>query len=324
MAFINRSDATSLIPETTSREIVQGVVERSIVMQLGTRLPDMTSAVHRIPILSQLPQAYFVDGDTGLKGTTKMAWADKSIQAEEIAVIVPIPEAVLADSSYDIWGQIRPRVEEAFAQKFDAAVLVGDDAPSAWPDDIVSGATAASHLVTEGTGTDLYDDILGEGGVVSLVEEDGFFVNGHIAKLAMRAKLRGLREQVWDGTTSVAAGAPLFQRSPDRRDVQGSTLYELDGSPIYWDRIGAFDADTLVISGDFSQLVYAVRQEITYKILDQAVLTDSDGAVIYNLAQQDMVALRAVMRLGWQLPNPVNRVNDDKDTRYPFAVLEAA
>jgi hypothetical protein len=27
------------------------------------------------------------------------------------------------------------------------------------------------------------------------------------------------------------------------------------------------------------------------------------------------------MRLGWQLPNPINRVNQNDATRYPFAVL---
>jgi len=39
------------------------------------------------------------------------------------------------------------------------------------------------------------------------------------------------------------------------------------------------------------------------------------------LAQQDMVALRAVMRLGWQVPNPINRIEEDADERYPFAAL---
>ena len=34
-----------------------------------------------------------------------------------------------------------------------------------------------------------------------------------------------------------------------------------------------------------------------------------------------MVALRVVMRLGWQVPNPLNNVNTNAGTRYPFAVL---
>jgi hypothetical protein len=37
-----------------------------------------------------------------------------------------------------------------------------------------------------------------------------------------------------------------------------------------------------------------------------------------------MVALKLHMRLGFQLPNPINRVNTNAATRYPFAVLVPA
>ena len=40
--------------------------------------------------------------------------------------------------------------------------------------------------------------------------------------------------------------------------------------------------------------------------------------------QNDMVALRAVMRLGWEIPNPINSVQKDKTKRCPFAVLKPA
>ena len=76
-----------------------------------------------------------------------------------------------------------------------------------------------------------------------------------------------------------------------------------------------------MFSGDWSQLVFSIRQDITYKILDQAVIQDGAGNIVFNLAQQDMVALRCVMRCGWALPNPTNRVNTNDSTRYPFAVL---
>ena len=39
--------------------------------------------------------------------------------------------------------------------------------------------------------------------------------------------------------------------------------------------------------------------------------------------QNDMVALRAVMRLGWEIPNPINSLKTDKNKRCPFAVLKA-
>lgn len=307
-SLINRSDSAALIPEEVSREIIQGAVTESAVLRLARKLPNMTRAQQRIPVLSVLPTAYFVTGDTGLKQSTEMAWANKYIDAEEIAVIVPIPEAVLDDVDYDIWGEVKPRIQEAIGVAIDAAILFGTNAPSAWPDDILTGATAASHTKDEDNFIDIYDAIMGTDGTLQLVEADGFMVTGHVAHVSMKARLRGLRD---------ANGVPIFNRS-----LQDKTRYELDGSPMEFPNNGAFNpASALMFSGDWSQLVYAIRQDITYKMLTEAVIQDNGGNIIYNLAQQDMVALRAVMRLGWQLPNPINRMQQTEASRYPFAVL---
>lgn len=101
--IIDRTGAESLIPVQESNEIIQGIITQSAVLQRGRKLPNMTSKQYKMPVLDMLPIAYFVNGDSGQKKTTKMAWDKKFIIAEEIAVIVPIPEAVLDDSEYDIW-----------------------------------------------------------------------------------------------------------------------------------------------------------------------------------------------------------------------------
>lgn len=308
--MINRTGAEALMPEEYSREIIQGVAEHSAIMQLATRAPNMSRKQRRIPVLSTLPTAYFVNGDTGLKQTSEQAWGNKFLDAEELAVIIPIPEAVLDDADYDIWGEVKPRIMEAFGIAFDAAVMFGVNAPASWPTDLLASATAAGNVVALGTGADLYDDLLAESGVISLVEKDGYMATGHVGAMSMRGKYRGLRD---------TQGQPLFKTS-----IQGSTSYELDGAPIYFPRNGAFDATkALQFSGDFKQIIYAIRQDITYKILDQAVIQDAAGTIVYNLAQQDMVALRAVMRLAWQVPNPINRLNPT-ETRYPIAALTPA
>ena len=128
--IINRTDLSGLIPEPVTREIIQGVTQGSAVLQMGRRLPNMTSKTQVMNVLDMLPTAYWVDGDTGFKQTTKMAWDKKKIYAEELAVIVPIPEAVLDDADYDIWGEVKPRLVEAFGQKIDEAVLFGVDKPT--------------------------------------------------------------------------------------------------------------------------------------------------------------------------------------------------
>ena len=304
---IDRSDVAALIPEDVSRDIIQGIPQYSSIMSLATKAPNMPRNQRRIPVLSTLPTAYFVNGDTGLKQTTEQAWGNKFFDAEELAVIIPIPEAVLDDVDYDIWAEIKPRIMEAMGLAFDQAVMFGTNAPASWPVNLLAAAGAAGNTVAYGTGADLYEDLLGENGVISLVENDGFMCTGHVAAMSMRGKYRGLRD---------ANGQPLFKNS-----MQQAGQYDLDGSPIYFPQNGSMvSSSALQMSGDFRQVVYAMRQDITYKILDQAVIQDNTGAIIYNLAQQDMVALRAVMRLAWQVPNPINRLNPTA-SRYPIAVL---
>lgn len=304
--IISRNDLSGLIPEPVTREIIQGVVTGSAVLQMGRRLPNMTSRTQAMNVLDMLPMAYWVDGDTGVKQTTKMAWSKKKIYAEELAVIVPIPEAVLDDSDYDIWGEVRPRLVEAFGQKIDEAILFGVDKPASWRDDLVATATAAGSVVTESA--DVFSDIMGVGGVIAKVEESGFLPTGAMSAVKMRAILRGLKD---------TTGQPVF-----KTDMQGSTQYALDGVPMTFPMNGAFDpTKALMIIGDFNQLVYSIRQDVTYKLLDQATIIDpTTKEVVYSLAQQDMVALRAVMRLGWEIPNPINAFQTDESKRSPFAV----
>lgn len=308
-AIISRTDADALIPVEESQEIIQGAIAQSAVLSQGRRLSNMSSKKTKMKVLEMLPTAYFVDGDTGMKQTTSMKWKDKFIVAAELAAIVPIPEAVLDDADYDIWGEVKPRLMEAFGAKIDGAILYNTNKPSEWRNGILQTATAAGNVVSLASATDLYEAVMGEGGTIAKVEEDGFFVNGHIASIGMRAKLRGLRDQ---------DGRPLYQ--PNMTD---KTRYSLDGENMVFPRNGAFDpAQSLMISGDFSELVYSIRQDMTFKIFDSGVIQDpSSGEIIYNLMQQDMVALRAVMRLGWEIPNPINLLEPTESARCPFAVL---
>lgn len=306
---IDRSGAESLIPTQEANEIIQGTITQSAVLSRGRKLANMTSRQYKMPVLDMLPIAYFVNGDTGQKKTTKQAWDKKFITAEEIAVIVPIPEAVLDDAEYDIWEEVKPRVTEAFGKVIDGAILFDVDKPSTWRDGVVTTATKAQSVVTLGASDNLYDKIMAEEGVIAKVEDSGYFVNGHMADISMRAKLRGLKD---------ADGNPIF-----KSDMQGATSYSLDGSPMNFPNNGAFDkSKALMISGDFSQLVYSIRQDITFKLFTEGVVQNTDGTIAYNLMQNDMVALRAVMRLGWEIPNPINALKTDKTKRCPFSILK--
>ena len=66
-------------------------------------------------------------------------------------------------------------------------------------------------------------------------------------------------------------------------------------------------------------------QVLPFAMVGEANIAHSgvDGTIAYNLMQNDMVALRAVMRLGWEIPNPVNGLEKDKAKRFPFAAITA-
>ena len=186
-----------LIPEDVQRSIVQSVEEKSAALQLMPHV-RMKRAQQRIPVMSQLPLAYWITGasldarDIGLKQTTSVAWDNVYLNAEEMAVIVPISKNLLADMDYDFWAQVRPKVTEAFGIALDEAIFFGVNAPTTFPPSIVAGALAAGNEVVAGTSTvDFLDDV---NNAMGLVEADGFEVSGFWARTQVKAKLRGLRD----------------------------------------------------------------------------------------------------------------------------------
>lgn len=309
--IIDRQKAEALIQEQLINTIQQEAPANSAFMSMAKKLPNMTSKQTRMPVLDVLPTAYWVNGDTGFKQTSKQEWDNVYLTAAELAVIVPIPEAVIADASFDIIGEITPRINEAIGERVDSAVIFGVNRPAEWDMDIISRARVAGNNVAVGASPKYYDLLLGEGGVISKVEDAGTMVTGAIASMGMRAKLRGIKAD---------DGYPIF-----KADMQSGTNYTLDGAPIKFPQNGSFDSSIAqLIVGDFSKAVYAIRQDITVKILDQGVIQDpATKEIVYNLSQQDMVALRVVFRMGWALPNPVTRMNGER-TGVPFAYLEPA
>ena len=304
--MISRTNAEALIPIETSTEIIKNIPHASAALSLFKQLPNMCAKQKTLPIASTLPTAYFLNSDTDMKKTTNAEWDKLTLTAEEIAVIVPIPEAVFEDSQYSLWNEIQPQIIEAFGVAIDEAVFFGVNKPTSYPEAIVTEAIKKGNTVAIGTNEDIAGDIIGENGVMSKVEECGFKVTGFYADNKLEAKFRNLR----DKNNQLLYAPGLTSEMP----------VSLVGRPLKYDETGIFDSSKAVlIAGDFSKAVYSIRQDITYKVLDQAIIQNTDGSIAYNLAQQDMVALRCVMRLGVQVANPVSRKGGEN--RYPFAVL---
>jgi len=308
-----------LIPEDVQRSIVQSVEEKSAAMRLMPHV-KMKRAQQRIPVMSQLPLAYWITGasldarDIGIKQTTSVAWDNVYLNAEEIAVIVPVSKNLLSDMDYDFWAQVRPKVTEAFGIALDEAIFFGVNAPTTFPSSIVAGALAAGNEVVAGTSVvDYLDDV---NNAMALVEADGFNVSGFWARTQVKAKLRGLRD-----TTK---GLLYYPDTAPTGSANTGTLY---GEPVIFSKAGLSGFVTgasnySMILGDWEESMLAIREDIDMEMFDTGVITDAANAIIYNLLQQDMVALRVTARFAWAVPNPINRQQSVKANRYPFATIK--
>lgn len=304
-SVVDRDTDDALIPVPVSAQIIQELPQASSVLSLARTVP-MSVKTTRQPVLSALPQAYFVSGDTGLKQTTDQEWENLTLVAEELAVIVPVPEAYLADTQVPLWDEIRPRVVEAFGRKIDAACLFGADKPTTWGSAIADAAYAAGNKVTAGTGADLAVDIAR---LAELIDTDGFSVNGFASRPGLQWRLISLR--------SATNGQPVY--TPSLVPGQPSGLY---GFPLHESKSGGWDAgEASLIAGDWSKAIVGLRQDITFRIFTEGVISDGNGAVVLNLMQQDSVALRATMRLAWQVANPITNLNSSSSTRFPFGIV---
>ena len=320
MAFgsnITSTEAGPLIPEEVSDAIIRDAVDTGWIFRLARRLPNMSRNQQRLPVLATLPTASFVDGgEGGLIETSEVSWENRFVDAAKIAVIVPVTQEVLDDADYPIWDQVQPLIVEGVNVTVARGVLYGTNIPASWETNlgsangIVGQATAAGNTVSVANHADFYEAVLGEtaagqaDGLHAELEDDGFIVSGQVAHPNVRARIRNTRS---------TDGFPLL-------DSEGN----IGGAPVEYPVDGSIVAATsLMVAGDWSKLVYSWRRDMRFEMLKEGILQDAAGNITINLAQQDMVAIRIVARLGFALPNPINRMEPTRADRSPFAVLTA-
>ena len=310
---INRTDNSAIeLPEQVSREVIQEVAGRSVIMSLARRV-TMSSKTYRQPVLSVLPDAYWVSGDTGLKQTTKVEWESVSLTAEPLAVLVVVPDEFIDDAMIPIWSEVRPLIAEAFGKKLDNATLWGTDAPASWSSDIYSGAAAAGNFVeigqnaalaaNGGSTSDLATDVAAMG---LQLAEDGFQLKAFASQPGFNWRLLGIR-----GTD----GQPIYTT------LIGENRQGLYGVPFMESNNGAWNSEVKLIGGDWSKSIVGVRQDITYTMHTDAVISDDSGNVVFNAMQQDSKIMRVVGRFGFAVANPITRQNAVEASRYPFSLL---
>ena len=323
MAITNSS---VVLPVEYGREIIRGLIGRSKALELGRRLPDMRGKTYKLNVNANLPVAGWVKNSQGVvnsnaegseinrKPVSSYAFQGVDLTAEELAVIVPISENTLADVEdfgIELAAELQEQVIGAFQEAIDSAVFFGVGAPWTGYTGLVAEATSAGATVSwNGTsGTSFYEAI---SDAMEYVENSGYIPNAILGGPSLNS---------------------AFRNSITNLGVNVADQGQIGALPRHIDLTGGFNqSSAFAIVGDFRYLVYSFREEMAMKLLTESTIYDPvSGSVLYALAQQDMVALRFTMRLGFALPNPVNRVSGTLSSdgkyiskgakAYPFAVI---
>lgn len=375
--------AQNLVPVEQAAEVITAVTRGSAALQSFRHVP-MSRLQDRVPVLSVLPSASFVNGEmtpgtfaNGLIQTSSANWTGRYLQAEQIASIVPIPEALLLDSQYPIWDEVTPLMAEAIGRALDNAIFFGFGKPASFPPAIFTTALTAGNSVIAGTAAQSAGSLANDiAELFAKVEESGFEIDNVIAKVSMRAAIRNARTTfgselaeisvdewygspvkyplrgLWPlavaaftGTTtstsatiaSVTAGTapPLGSAVTGSGIPAGSVVVGYNGTATQATATSVVlnqaatasatvtlnDNSPLAITGDFTQGLLGVRQDLTWKLLDQAAIHDAAGNVIMNFAEQDAVGMRVVARFAYATANVVTYDQPNEALRWPFSVL---
>jgi len=291
MADISRAEVATLIEEAYADTLLGSAKEASTVLSAFQNVSMGTKTTH-LPVLATLPEAGWVSESAsaagGVKPQAEVTWADRTLVAEEIAVIIPIHENVIDDATVPVLTEIAELGGQAVGKKLDQAVLFGTDKPASWvSDDLLTAAVGASQAVNIVEGDANVSDIVGGVNQVSkLIATAGWAPDTLVSSLAMRYEVANLRD---------ANGMPIF------RDESFA------GFRTYFNRNGAWSPDdAIAFVVDSSRVKIGVRQDITVKFLDQATV----GSI--NLAERDMVALRLKARFAYVLGTGATSVGANK------------
>lgn len=271
---------TGSIPTEHASGIVSNTMHGSAVMKLAKYEP-MTTLKKKFQFWGEGLAAYWVSEAEKIK-TSKPTLIDAEMEAKKLAVIVVASKEFLNYTMTNFFNEMKPKIAEAFAKKFDAAALWGTDSPyaagqSIWADIQASGNSMALDS------DNVYASL---NGLMAFIEDEDGEIDGFVTKKGNKRIFRGAVDTNGRPLFNEAAGAP--------NDLLGEVVsYVPKGA---WD-----DSKAVVLAGDWDFARYGILQDIQYAISTEGVIDtieNPDGTPV-NLFTQDLIALRATMHVGF-------------------------
>lgn len=222
--------------------------------------------------------------EAGVKATTKPVFAYPSVSLREFAGIAVLTDELLEDAAFDIQGFLAGEFAKAAAKKEDELLLT----------DSTTGLLAIAGTVVTRIGAALAnldgDDVItAHYSVPASSQNGGSWILSTVAIPALRKLKDSTGNYLWGG------------------GLNGGATNTLDGAPVYTSDVMPTAATGTSVGygvfGNFGEYAVLIRK-VGIKLTFHDSGTVNVGGTDYNLIQQDMQALRAVIRRNIFIPLP--------------------
>lgn len=272
---ISTVELQGLVPAELRTEIIKDVTEGSVMLQLAN-VKEMNQPTMQFPVELEKPGAYVV-GEGQKITVDKASWKTIEMTAKKIGVIVPATREALEDGIINIPQEVKASIANAFARKIDECTMFDSTEFYGAGKSIFELAKTKSKTL-EATGS-VFEDA---SNLMGLVEAEDLEPNGFVAPRTLKAAIRNDKN------------AALNYVVEDKVNGEPARMH---GEAIVYSK--HFDkAKAQLLTGDFDKVYVGILDEIEYKVSDQGTVGE------INLFEQDMVAIRATMRVAFLVIKP--------------------
>lgn len=289
------SNAGVLVPVELKNEVL-----RIAQTQFGLARRDMfylpfsgPGNTRTVPTLGTSVSVFWT-GEGKKKRSTQPSFSLVTQTLKKLAAIVPMTEEILEDSLIDINALLGQLFAEAIAKEEDVQFFMGTGTP--WTGILNNGSvnqvTQASGDASQLTVDDLID--MEDATPTGALNGAKYYFHRSIKSVLKKLKDQNgnyILVAASNGSPATLNGYPYecSDAFPALNDIQTGDAY--------------------VLFGNLKQgAIFGDKQQIRVKLLDQATVGDTDGAesgsdeqTSINLAEEDMVALRIVERVGYTI-----------------------
>lgn len=265
-----KDNLAGTVPVEIAKEIIKNVREQASMLNV-CKLESMTSDTKDLPYLTDSGSASWVNEGESI-GTTIPNFSYPRLIAKKLAVIIPVTNEKNNDSVANVMEELKQAIADAFANAIDSAMIFGTNSP--FTTNLITAIGTQKVTATSSLDKDISE-------AMAQVEANKLVCSNMLMGNTQKKTLRALSNSA---------------------SYKGAiTLTSAYDTPIEFVR-NFDDTKALAITGDFSKAIIGTREGIEYKVLDQATIGTGDTAI--NLAQRDMIAIKATMRLGFVVAEP--------------------